>query len=276
MDEKILQTSWDKPKFLENTDPSYITMMGSRAYGTETLESDYDFYGFVVPPPEFIFPHLKGKIHGFGDRHNYFDQYQAQHQQHPVYGIVDVTIYNVVKYFQLVMAGNPNIVDSLFTPTTSVKTMDSIGKMVKDNRHIFLSEKMYHTFKGMAWSHASRLKKGIPKEGRKKYEEKYSYDVKDAYHTIRILLQIKDVLMFGDLDLQKHKAYLNYIRQGYYSLEYILTEFELLMKEIEEIVADGSVVPYSPDQDKILALLVNCLEEKYGSLSHFGFGHLLF
>ena len=269
----FIPKEWDKPKFFEYLEPSYITLMGSRAYGTYSELSDYDFYGFIVPPVEVVFPHLIGHINGFGRKHTPFEQYQIQHAQHPEFGEVDVTIYNIVKYFQLVMDGNPNMVDSLFTLNESVVRCDVVGEMVRENRRTFLSELMYHRHKGMAWSHASRLKSGSAKEGRKPNVEKYGYDVKDAYHSIRILLQIKEILLTGDLDLQGNAEYLKTIRNGCYSLEYVLAEFDEYIRQIDEIVETGlSVVPYSPDEIAITELLLDCLEESYGSLSKFGYG----
>lgn len=268
---KVIQESWDKPKFFDDINPSYVTLMGSRAYGTEREDSDCDFYGFIVPPIEIVFPHTKGVMNGFGLRHTPFEQYEAQHKQHPVYGEVDVTIYNIVKYCQLVMGGNPNMVDSIFTPDNCVVELDGVGKHLRNNRKLFLSEIMFHRFRGMAFQHASRLKKGIAKEGRKKNVDEFGWDVKDGYHTIRILLQIIEILETGDLVLDRNRMYLNQIRDGEYSLNYILLQFDILMKRLEEIVAKGSSVPYSPDEKMIYKVLVECLEMKYGNLSSIGF-----
>lgn len=267
----FIPKDYDKPKFFETLDYSYLTMMGSRAYGTETEDSDYDFYGFIVPPANILFPHLDGYLQGFGTTYTPFEQYQAQHVNHPTYGEIDLTIYNIVKYFHLVMSGNPTVVDSLFTQEDDVVHSDAVGDIVKENRHLFLSEKMYHTFKGMAWSHVSRLKSGHVKKGRKENEEVFGWDVKDGYHTVRILLQIQDVLRYGDLNLKRYSYYLSEIRNGKYPLSHVLSEFEDLMKELELIIAEGSAVPHSPDEKKIKTLLLTCLEEKYGSLSKYGY-----
>ena len=44
----------------------YETVMGSQAYGVSTDSSDFDVYGFCVPPKSLVFPHLAGEIPGFG------------------------------------------------------------------------------------------------------------------------------------------------------------------------------------------------------------------
>ena len=48
---------------LENA--QYITMMGSRAYDTYTESSDYDLYGFTIPPKDIVFPYHHGFVFGF-------------------------------------------------------------------------------------------------------------------------------------------------------------------------------------------------------------------
>ena len=40
----------------------YETIMGSTAYGISTEGSDWDIYGFAIPPRDNIFPHLQGEI----------------------------------------------------------------------------------------------------------------------------------------------------------------------------------------------------------------------
>lgn len=137
---------------------NYLTVMGSRAYGTEVETSDYDFVEFVVPPIFVVFPHTKGTISGFGKNIQNFEQIQLQHLQTSDFGVVDITFYNIVKYFQLLMGGNPNLIDSIFTKNKSVEYIDDVGNLVKENRHLFLSEKCFHTFRGMLHSHLSRIK----------------------------------------------------------------------------------------------------------------------
>lgn len=73
------------------------------------------------------------------------------------------------------------------------------------------------------------------------------------------------------MSLKKYSDYLKEIRNGEYSLEYIISKFETLILEIEQIVEDGSAVPHSPDENKIKELLIACLEVKYGNLEEFGF-----
>lgn len=263
---------WDdlnKPKWMDSY--SYLTVMGSRAYGSATEDSDYDFYGFVVPPQEVVFPYLVGDIPGFGKQKNVFNQLQIQGAESETYGDVDITIYNIVRYFHLVMQNNPNMIDSLFVPDSAIVYADEVGKLVRYWRHDFLSQKLWHTFKGMAWSHMKRITSRTREGKRKNYVEKYGYDVKDASHVVRLLGEVNDFLFTGDCDISSRGEKIREVRSGQFTLDEIKKIFDVEMDMLEHRMSNGeSVLPQYPDQVKIKTLLVYCLEEKYGSLSKIG------
>lgn len=261
----------DKPKFVNYENLNMVTLMGSRAYKTSTPESDYDYYGFLIPPIEYIFPHTAGVIEGFGKNNYLFNQFQAHHLNNDEEEI-DISIYNITTYFKLCMDGNPNMIDSLFTDDSSVVFVDSIGEWVRKNKKLFLSQKCYHTFRGMAFSHISRLKNRERIGKRAEIINKYGYDTKDASHIIRLLFELKEILFRGELTLGKDSAIVNEIKNGIWSKQEVVDFFE---KEMDKIESDmnkvGCVVPYSPDETVIRELLIDCLEEKYGSLRNIGF-----
>src|SRR5260370_26518958 len=89
----------------------YETIMGSVAYGVSGDTSDMDVYGFAIPPKDMVFPHLAGEIPGFGRQIKRFEQYQQHHiaDKDALGGtgrVYDLTIYNIVKFFQLCMENN--------------------------------------------------------------------------------------------------------------------------------------------------------------------------
>ncbi|MCX7666871.1 MAG: nucleotidyltransferase domain-containing protein [Gemmataceae bacterium] len=257
------------PKWLpDNT--QYETIMGSFAYGVSADTSDMDVYGFCIPPKEEIFPHLRGEIEGFGTQKQRFKQYQQHHLKEPdaLAGKgreYDVTIYNIVDYFQLVMKNNPNMIDSLFTPEMCVLHITRIGQMVRDRRKIFLHKGAWHTFKGYAYQQVTKMA-GHQRTGkRKETVEKYGYDVKFAYHVVRLLNEVEQILTEGDLDLQRNREQLKSIRRGEWSEQQIRDYFAKKESELETLYQQSSL-PYGPDEKKIKQLLLECLEEHYGSL----------
>ena len=118
---------------------AYETIMGSEAYGVSSDSSDRDIYGFAIPPRDVVFPHLAGELVGFGRQHHRFDQFQEHHIMDVGAEIqYDIQIFSIVKFFSLLMENNPNIVDSVFTPTECVIHCTAVGNMVRENRKLFL------------------------------------------------------------------------------------------------------------------------------------------
>lgn len=259
------------PKFLPSN-THYETMMGSVAYGVSSDTSDMDIYGFCIPPKEEIFPHLRGEILGFGTQQQRFSQYQ-QHHLHDADALAgkgrvyDVTIYNIVDYFQLVMKNNPNMIDSLFTPDTCVLHITRIGQMVREARKMFLHKGCWHTFKGYAYQQITKMA-GHERVGkRKEIVAKYGYDVKFAYHVVRLLNEVEQILVEGELDLQRNREQLKSIRRGEWQEQEIRDYFTKKESELETLY-QSSTLPYAPDEGKVKQLLLHCLEEHYGSLAN--------
>jgi predicted nucleotidyltransferase len=89
----------------------YLVQMGSVAYGVSNDNSDMDIYGFCIPKKEVVFPHLAGEILGFGKQKQRFEQWQEHHiEDKESRKQYDFSVYNIVKYFHLLMTGTPNMV----------------------------------------------------------------------------------------------------------------------------------------------------------------------
>ena len=61
--------------------------------------------------------------------------------------------------------------------------------------------------------------------------EKFGYDVKAAYHVVRLLNEIEQILVEGDLDLLRNREQLKSIRRGEWTIEQLnqyFTEKEIL------------------------------------------------
>jgi predicted nucleotidyltransferase len=244
--------------------------MGSVAYGVSSDDSDIDVYGFCIPKKDVIFPHLQGEILGFGRQVKRFNQWQEHHILDKDSGKeYDCSIYNIVKYFQLVMENNPNMIDSLFTPDRCVLHITKIGTMVRENRKLFLCKKAWHTFKGYAYSQSHKANLKQPQEGSKRAQivEKYGWDVKFGYHVVRLINEVEQILTEQDLDLQRSREQLKAVRRGEMSFEEVQKWFSDKEKALETVYSE-SKLRHSPDEDAIKQLLINCLEEHYGSLGN--------
>jgi len=250
------------PIFLENS-IHYLTIMGSYAYGVNNDDSDNDVYGFCIPPKEYIFPHLNGEIEGFGKKSPRFNCWQ----KHNIFDNVtkkeyDFNIYNIVDYFNLCMECNPNMIDSLFTDRKCVIYTSKIGEIVKENRKIFLHKGAWHRFKGYGYSQLHKIKSKNPEGSRKELVEKYGYDVKFAYHVVRLMNEVEQILIEHDIDLIKNNEQLKEIRRGEWKIDQIFDYFTHKEKNLEQLYINSTLPPY-PDEQKIKQLLLSCLSMVY-------------
>jgi predicted nucleotidyltransferase len=259
------------PKFVP-ANMQYEVMMGSVAYGVSNDTSDVDVYGFCIPPRDYIFPHLRGEIPGFTPPGPAFEQYQQHHIQDPsALGgkgrQYDFTIYSIVKYFRLCMENNPNMIDSLFVPRRCILYSTGLGEMVRENRHLFLHKGAWHKFKGYAYTQIHKMRTKEPQGKRKDMIAQYGLDVKFAYHVVRLLNEVEQILTEEDLDLERNREQLKAIRRGEWDQNQIEQYFETKERELESLYS-SSPLPPAPDIEALKTLLLNCLEHHFGSLDN--------
>jgi len=314
----------DMPGFIPSN-THYLCIMGSVAYGCAEDYSDMDVYGWCIPPRDIVFPYSSGKILGFGSHPVSFDQWdpkgiQDKHKNR----YYDFSIYNIVKYFQLVMENNPNMLDSLFVPQNCILHITGAAIRVREHRNIFLHKGCWKKFKGYAVSQLRKCKTfdqalndnsipefkalvefekehGVPHStpydkcstiafredheiNSRKYQaladnlmakkkraygvKVHGYDVKFAYHIVRLLSEAEEILTEHNLTLDRkdRREVMKSIRAGMIKMEDILqifSEKELLLDNL----IHTSTLRESPDEPRIKQLLVDTLEAHYGSLS---------
>lgn len=137
--EKLLGTEY---KFLDEDtrlgDNIHLLVYGgSKAYGTNLPSSDTDIRGIATNNARNI---LSGQD---------FDVYTNNE--------TDTVIYSLEKIFSLLLNCNPNTIEILFVRNEDIIYMDEIGKMIRDNREVFLSNKCIGTFGGYANQQLYRL-----------------------------------------------------------------------------------------------------------------------
>jgi uncharacterized protein len=248
----------------------YETIMGSVAYGVSSDTSDVDLYGWAIPPKDDLFPHLRGEVPGFGTSRPRFQQFQEHHVQDrdalAGHGrTYDLTIYGIIKFFKLAMENNPNVIDSLFTPVNCLLHSTRVGNLVRENRRLFLHKGAWPKFKGYAYSQLHKLAIKTPLGKRAELVEKHGYDVKFAYHVVRLLTEVEMILMEEDIDLQRNNEQLKAIRRGEWTEERLRKWYADKESHLERVFVDSKLRPV-PDEPKIRALLLHALEDHYGSM----------
>jgi len=243
----------------------YEVIMGSNAYGVSSDNSDMDIYGFCIPNRNIIFPDL---INGY-DTLPKFEQYQEHHiKDLSSNQEFDFSIFNITKYFRLCADGNPNMIDSLFVPRRCIIHSTKVGELVRENRKLFLSKKCWHTFKGYAYSQMHKMDIKKPDQKSKRYDSimKYGYDVKFAYHVVRLLGEVEQILTECDIFLERNREQLKSIRRGEWKYSDIKEYFYKKEKELESVYIDSSL-PHKPRYDEIRELLINCLNIHFADVN---------
>ena len=233
------------------------TYRGSIAYGTNITskmakktglkESDKDTMGICIPPLEHYFGLPGISIVGF-----------EQHEDKDT----DEVIYSLKKYLNLASQCNPNIVEMLFVNDNHIVHQTLLGQRLIDNRYLFLTKRVKHTYSGYAYSQMQKLKiKQENMTGRKELAETYGYDVKFASHVIRLLTMGLEALVEGELIVNRpNKALLMDIRMGKYTLKEIDDMAKSLNDKLETAYI-SSQLPNKPDYKKIHQLCIDMHEE---------------
>ena len=115
----------------------YLTLGGSHAYGTNIEGSDVDIRGIATNTKEEI---LLGRD---------FEQV--------VNTDTDTTVYSFKKIVNLLANVNPNTIETLYTRKDQILYMNELGKLLRDNRDVFLSKKCVYSFGGYANQQLRRL-----------------------------------------------------------------------------------------------------------------------
>ncbi len=162
-------------------------VVGSRAYGLDSPDSDTDRRGIYVPPAD-----LHWSLAGAPE------QLENEATQE--------CYWEVQKFLTLALKANPNVLECLYTPMVEQAT--PLAQELLAMRGIFLSRLVYQTYNGYVLSQFKLLEADVRTGGSIKW--------KHAMHLIRLLLSGVTVLREGfvPVRLEGHRAQLLAIRHG--------------------------------------------------------------
>jgi len=258
------------------------TQMGSYAYGTNIDSSDIDFIGIVMDQHQCLYPTAYGLITGYDDIPKFSNvEYKGEMNRILLSNGKECegAWHSLTDFFRLVKNGSPNLTEVLFAKRNLVRHGHKIGFMLRDNRKIFLSMKMFYSMKGYCFSQLKRLrnhvkewndKKTCDNSNRREYYEKCGYDCKMAYHCLRLIDLVDQLIKIGDLDLMRNREESKAMREGNWGT---WEKFELYvgtrLSELEKYVNTNPVaVPLREPNEPLHELLMNCIEEYYGNVDN--------
>lgn len=133
-----------------------LTLAGSRSYGTDQENSDYDYRGILIPPREYYLSPFKGfeqtQWHGTGKTGRVSEVRGIEESDS------EGTIFGLQKFIHLATACNPNVVEGLFVNEKHILIKTVEAEQLIANRHLFLSQRALKTFTGYAISQLKKIK----------------------------------------------------------------------------------------------------------------------
>lgn len=206
----------------------YRCVVGSRAYGLETSDSDVDLRGIYLPPAD-----LHWSMFGVPE--------QIENKA------AEEVYWELQKFLILALKANPNILECLYTPL--VEYAGDLAQELLSMRKIFLSKLVYQTYNGYVMSQFKKLEQDLRSSGEIRW--------KHAMHLIRLLLQGIEILREAKLNVrvEEHREKLLSIRRG--KLDWLeVNELRLnLHKDFEKAFAETGL-PERPDYEKANEFLI--------------------
>ncbi|MGQ4688936.1 hypothetical protein ACUIJO_24705, partial [Klebsiella aerogenes] len=148
-------------------------------------------------------------------------------------------------------------IEILFINREDYIKISSLGELLVDNRHLFLSKNIQKKFGGYAYSQIQKLKaKNSNGVGRQDLIEKFGYDTKFFMHSVRLLTGAIEILETCDFSTHRpNRKLLLDCRNGAYTFEEALEMIEELDNNLKKISKRTSL-PDKPDYRKVSNLLI--------------------
>lgn len=206
----------------------YRCVVGSRAYGLSTDESDTDRRGIYLPPAE-----LQWSLYGVPE--------QLENQD------TDEAYWELRKFLILALKANPNVLECLYTSV--VETTTPLAQELLDMRDAFLSKLVYQTYNGYVVSQFKKLEQDLRNRGEIRW--------KHAMHLVRLLLSGITALRERrvPVSVEEHRDRLLDIKQGGVPWQEI-DAWRLELHQQFDAAYEKTQLPDRPDYARANAFLI--------------------
>lgn len=206
----------------------YSCVMGSRAFGLATDDSDTDLRGVFLAPTALFWRFEKPPTHVEGPAPEQFS-------------------WELERFCALALRANPNILECLHSPL--VGYADDTGRELLALRGAFLSRQAHETFTRYALGQRRKLEADVRSHGAPRW--------KHAMHLLRLLTSARDLLRTGSLtiDVTDHRGHLLAVKRGEVSWPEVERRMVRLAAESDE-AAQCSPLPPEPDHARVQDFLI--------------------
>ncbi len=239
---------------------------GSHAHGTYLPPDDphgtddIDLFGVAVRDPNYYLglggynPNNKGTFTCAGET-------------------VDIETHEVRKFVSLLMKGNPNVHQHLWLRPEHYLVIRRPARILIDRRRDFLSRRLFESFGGYAYAQFKRMqkfeKRGYMGQKREKIVQQYGYDIKNAAHCIRLLLNAIDLarqnvitVWLEGADAEKVKA----IKSGKWSFSHVVEFAESLRADFDVEKEANKDLPPKVDIETLNPILRDLIAAEWEEL----------
>lgn len=204
-------------------------VVGSRAFGLDTEDSDTDRRGIYLPPAE-----LQWSLYGVPE--------QLEND------VTQEAYWELQKFLVMALKGNPNVLECLYSPLVEHATPLALELLAI--REAFLSRLVYQTYNGYVMSQFKRMQTDLRNQG--------SVKPKHVMHLIRLLLSGIHVLREGlvAVDVGEHRDRLLAIKRS----EMPWNEIEAWRRSLHvafDQALEQSALPERPDYERVNAFLID-------------------
>lgn len=215
-------------KYNHPNQPSLLVLTGSHLYGVATPESDKDYRGFVLP----TFDQMLGL--------EKFDQVELKDP--------DLVVYNYTKFIDLIVQASPNMAELLFAPKENILIADAVAQEILDNKEKFISRRWVTTFVGFSESSMQAYLNDKNK-------------IKSAYHAMRILFYIRDILLDNKINFKDIETinWLKNIREEKVSHTDFINNYSALFGLVRDL-EKKTTLPEQIDRDFVKKMKLNAYE----------------
>lgn len=224
-------------------EPGFLVLAGSRLFGIDTSESDYDYVGALVEPEAYRVGLKNYKQEGKNHQHG-FEQHMFKGDN------FEGSIYSLWKLVSMFAEGNPTILALMFADPIT----DDYEICTNDFRDLVVSRKSGHRFlkymeaqrKSMTGERASHTK-------RPELLDEHGFDTKFGGHLIRLGHQGCEFLETGYITLpmpEKERQDVLDIRAGKWTMSEVVAEASALEYRMETLLGETDL-PEDADWDAL-------------------------